>query len=67
MSEDNGSYFFHIVDTEPSGWQMTIVPGYVYRPSRAVGIPNRFHRFMQRVFFGFKWERIQPAQPIEEK
>lgn len=21
--------------------------------------PNAFHRFMQRIFFGFKWEKIK--------
>ncbi len=66
MSELSG-YNFALVNIEPSGWQMTIVPGYVYRPSKANGVPNAFHRFMQRVFFGFKWERFAPAQPVEEK
>ena len=26
--------------------------------------PNAFHRLMQRIFFGFKWERIK-EQPHE--
>ncbi len=32
------------------------VGGFTYQTT---WIPNRFHRFMQRLCFGFKWSRIK--------
>lgn len=45
--------------SKPGDWRMTITDGLQYIPDDKRRIPNRFHRFMQRLFFGFKWERVK--------
>ncbi len=39
----------------PYQWRWSIAPGCYFQ---VVSAPNRFHRFMQRVFLGLIWERI---------
>lgn len=36
-------------------WKCTLMEGYVLSSVRA---PCAFHRIMQRLAFGFKWERL---------
>jgi hypothetical protein len=55
---DNGA-FRVLTPPEPSEWQMRC-SGVVYRPSKGKE-PNGFHRLMQRLAFGFRWERVNGA------
>ena len=43
-------------DKRDKQWQLCLSAGYYFTPIEGC-VPNRFHRFMHRVMFGFKWER----------
>jgi hypothetical protein len=43
--------------TEASDWQCRLTDNLVLRPNKG-GEPNWFHRWMQRLAFGFRWERV---------
>lgn len=40
-----------------SDWQCRLNPHTVYRPRKG-DEPNAFHRFMQWLCFGVRWERV---------
>jgi hypothetical protein len=42
---------------EKSDWQ-AVICGVTYKPYKGQE-PNRFHRWMQRLAFGIKWERAK--------
>lgn len=57
MSE---SSFVSLRAPKPSGWQCHLTPGpfgLVLQPTEG-NVPNIFHRWMQRVCFGFCWKKI---------
>ena len=39
-------------------WQLQMTPG-MYYAFQEHEVPNAFHRFMQRLCFGFIWKRIE--------
>lgn len=41
-------------------WRCWIWDGLCYYVSKP---PNAFHRLMQRIAFGFRWERLDPDNP----
>jgi hypothetical protein len=43
-------------------WRCHLVPGVVYHLEEGRQ-PNAFHRLMQRLCFGVRWERIEGEQP----
>jgi hypothetical protein len=45
---------FHRIEYKYS-WQPCNNCSFVFNSTTA---PNKFHRFMQRVFLGFRWEKI---------
>jgi hypothetical protein len=47
-------YVERSADLSTPQWRWSIAPGCYFVVRNA---PNRFHRFMQRVFLGLKWER----------
>jgi len=47
---------FEVQWAKPSGWSCNITDGLVFRPSLTRKIPNWFHRLMQRLILGFRWE-----------
>ena len=52
---------------EKSNWQCLIVgESLVLRPS-AGDEPNALHRWMQRLAFGFRWERVNEADRKQDK
>lgn len=45
---------------ERTGWVARLDPvGYASWCPPESAVPNRFHRFMQRLFFGIRWERVE--------
>lgn len=51
-----GIQFNIIKMPEYSDWTCRVSPGVIYRPEKGRE-PNWFHRKMQYLVFGFKWER----------
>lgn len=43
---------------ERSDWQCRLTGDTVYRPAKG-NEPNWFHRKMQELAFGFRWERVK--------
>ncbi len=53
-------YAIPIKVPEYSNWQATIAGNMiVWRPEKGRE-PNAFHRLMQRLILGIKWERVKP-------
>ena len=55
--EDYVSSGFHLIDTPKHEWKLTIGDGFnmlFYEGQQ----PNRFYRWMQKIFLGLKWEKI---------
>jgi hypothetical protein len=50
------AHAFSIVKPEPSEWVCRITRDLTLHPNKG-NEPNWFHRWMQRLAFGFKWER----------
>jgi len=49
---------YTIVEEPKYAWRCELTPEfYWYREEGEQ--PNAFHRLMQRLFFGFKWERVE--------
>jgi hypothetical protein len=44
---------------EPSGWKCEMIGSYLVIFPTKGNVPNWFHRFMQRLCFGFKWIKIK--------
>lgn len=42
---------------EKSEWRCHLVSGVIFTPDKG-NEPNRFHRWMQRLAFGIKWEKV---------
>lgn len=42
----------------PPIWKATLINGLVWNQPGDKPPPNAFHRFMQRLAFGIKWERL---------
>lgn len=42
---------------KPSGWRVHLVNGVEWHPDEGQ-VPNAFWRLMQRLMFGFRWERL---------
>lgn len=57
-TNSDGWFYAEYDPPKPSGWRVWYLPGCFYQPLEGE-VPNRFHRFMQRVCFGFKWERVK--------
>jgi hypothetical protein len=51
--------FLTSLNVPPPRWKVEIFPGYEYRMAGNRPVPYAFHRLMQRLVFGFKWERIK--------
>ena len=41
---------------EPSAWRCILTGDTIYQPRKGCE-PNRFHRWMHRLAFGFRWEK----------
>lgn len=54
MTTPNKCDFLNICLAKKPDWLLCI-GGRVYYET--YGCPNRFHRFMQKLFFGFEWMR----------
>lgn len=53
----DNSFFWGLAELNPyrPSWRLHIGPHFSADQQNA---PSAFHRFMQRLFFGFKWERL---------
>ena len=59
VSDSNTKYTIYMMPKQ-SDWQCTLIGGpngAVYNPTEG-NEPNWFHRKMQELCFGFKWEKI---------
>lgn len=45
------------VTNDISEWECEMWEGFVFAPTSKQKIPNAFHRFMLRIFFGFDWRK----------
>lgn len=53
------TYLLQAIRFPESGpWQVEIFPGTFVRPLATRPMPNAFQRLMQRLVFGFRWERV---------
>lgn len=56
QSFDGNNTIYSVIFEEPTPWQLKISDGLIMHFKEGKQ-PNRFHRFMQRVFFGFVWSK----------
>lgn len=56
MQQEDFAALSFIPRPERSEWQCHLVDGFVVIPNKG-GEPNAFHRWMQRLAFGFRWEK----------
>lgn len=43
----------------PPKWRVHLLPGVHYNLAGDKPVPNAFHRLMQRLILGIKWERVK--------
>lgn len=54
MTDD--TLFIRIKSPPPTNWQVWLWPG---NCMHVASPPNPFHRLMQRLVFGFRWEKLK--------
>ena len=57
MDEEEGYVKYTMLEPKPGKWRLWVVDGFCLEPAADKKIPNWFHRKMQNLFFGFRWER----------